>query len=276
MAYDQSKPFTYGIKDGTYKGKPTTASFYEHNGRLILDIKFAVWNEAEGRWFLKENGYEWEAQKRHWITNKEGGFNEAIIDGLKEWAKGWACTDISSFYWFQQANASGVPFGNLADIGEVELNFQTAADGSQTLWVHDPNRPRTTGRKAFTPEGAVTDQAAILAKWGAKAKAVFAAQPRKIAAVATPKPAPAPTARPAPAPVKTPPKGESEWAGFSQTADGAFAYFCSLLGEPYSSAKHDDAWFGIVDKAVPGKDPDQFTPQDVQNLFAAVKADFAD
>lgn len=75
--------------------------------------------------------------------------------------------------------------------------------------------------------------------------------------------------RPAAAPAQPKP-----WAEFPQTADGAFAYFCKKLGEPYSSAKHDDKWFAIYDKASNGKDPDEFDAADVQRLFQAVEDAF--
>ena len=61
------------------------------------------------------------------------------------------------------------------------------------------------------------------------------------------------------------------WAEFPQTADGAFQYFCSLLGEPYQGAKHDERWFALFDEAAQGKDPDQFTPEDVLRLFQAIR-----
>ena len=62
---------------------------------------------------------------------------------------------------------------------------------------------------------------------------------------------------------------------FPQTADGAFAYFSSLLGEPYQSAKHDGRWFDIFDAAANGKDPDELGEEDVQRLFAAVRDEMA-
>ena len=74
------------------------------------------------------------------------------------------------------------------------------------------------------------------------------------------------------------PAAPNPWAAFPQTADGAFTFFCSKLkarGEEYSSAKHDDEWFDIYDKAAQGKDPDEFTPQDIQTLFTCVDAAFA-
>ena len=63
---------------------------------------------------------------------------------------------------------------------------------------------------------------------------------------------------------------EASWEKFQQDANGAFAYFCSLLGEPYQSAKHDDAWFSIYDEVIDGKDPDEFTQDDVKRLFEAI------
>lgn len=290
MAYVQGQPFTYGIPDGNYKGRPTTASCFEKDGRLILDVKFAVKDPQSGEWYRKENGYEWEANKRHWLTSKDGAFNEATINGIKEWAKGWNPQSFDDFYWFQSPDANGVPFGNLAAIGEVDLNFQTDAQGNQTIWVHDPDRPRTGGRKAFVPDGANTDKAALVAKWGTRAKALFAATPKKVAAsapnagtmvpqdggvkpvpVSAPsRPASAPQA-PSRAPARAPaPAQTKSWEKFPQDANGAFAYFCSLLGEPYQSAKHDDAWFSIYDEVIDGKDPDEFTQDDVKRLFEAI------
>ena len=289
MAYVQGQPFTYGIPDGNYKGRPTTASCFEKDGRLILDVKFAVKDPQSGEWYRKENGYEWEANKRHWLTSKDGAFNEATINGIREWAKGWNPQSFDDFYWFQSPDANGVPFGNLAAIGEVDLNLQTDAQGNQTIWVHDPDRPRTGGRKAFVPDGANTDKAALVAKWGTRAKALFAATPKKVAASAPNagmmvpqdggvKPIPAaapsrPAARPAAAPARPAAKAPANpkpWEKFPQDANGAFAYFCSLLGEPYQSAKHDDAWFSIYDEVIDGKDPDEFTQDDVKRLFEAI------
>lgn len=269
MAYNPNQPFTYGIPDGTYVGKPTTASCFEKDGRLILDVNFAVKDPKTGAYYVKDNGYEWEAKKRHWLTSKDGGFNEATIEGLKEWAKGWNPQNFNDFWWFQNPDANGTPFGNLLAVGEVELNFQTDKQGNQQIWVHDPNRPKSGGRKAFVPDGGEADAAALAAKWGAKAKALFAATPKKVGAgapvQAAQKPVQAAPTRPAAAPAQPKP-----WAEFPQTADGAFAYFCKKLGEPYSSEKHDGQWFDIFDKAANGKDPDEFDAADVQRLFQAV------
>ena len=280
--------YSYGIPDGTYTGRPTTASCYEKDGRLILDVNFAVKDPNTGAWYKKDNGYDWEARKRHWLTSADGGFNEKTIDGLKEWAKGWQPRSLDDFWWFQNPDASGTPFGNLIAIGEVELNFDTDGQGNQTIWVHDPNRPKSGGRKAYVPEGASADRAAMMAKWGTRAKALFAATPKKVGtgtpAQAAPNPVQAATpAAPATAPSRpyapaqaaptrpaAAPAQQKTWAEFPQTADGAFAYFCSLLGEPYSSAKHDDKWFAVYDKASNGKDPDEFDAADVQRLFQAV------
>lgn len=149
MAYGNNQPFTYGIPDGTYRGRPVSASCFEKDGRLILDVRFCVTDPSTGEPYKKDNGYVWEANKRHWLTNADGGFNEATISGIKEWAKGWDPQTFDDFWWFQRPDANGTPFGNLAAIGEVELNFQLDGRGRQNLWVHDPNRARGTGRTAF-------------------------------------------------------------------------------------------------------------------------------
>ena len=307
MAYTQGQPFRYGIPDGTYTGRPTTASCFEKDGRLILDVNFAVKDPQSGELFKKDNGYEWEAKKRHWLSSKDGGFNEATITGIREWAKGWNPTSFDDFYWFQLPDANGVPFGNLAAIGEVELNFQTDNQGNQQIWVHDPNRPKAGGRKAFVPDGATTDKATLMAKWGTKAKALFAATPKKVATVAAPKAAqtapaasapsagvsapPAAPARPGAAPARpaaapAPVRHVAKPSDFPQDANGAFSFFCARLeehGEKYASAKHDGRWFEIYDSIAsnprdpqnPGKDPDELTQQEVENLFEAVDEAFA-
>ena len=285
--------YNYGIPDGTYTGRPTTASCYEKDGQLILDIRFAVKDPNSGQYYKKENGYDWEVLKRHWLTDKNGGaFHEKTISGLKEWAKGWDPRSFDDFYWFQSPDANGTPFGNLAAVGEVELNFQTDAQGTQSLWVHDPNRQRGGGRTAYVPDGANADRAQMMAKWGTRAKALFAATPKKVGAPAAAAPsagtmvpqdggvAPMPASAPsrpaapqapsrAPARAPAPPQGKA-WEKFPSNVDGAFAYFSSLLGEPYQSAKHDDAWFSIYDEASEGKDPDEFTQDDVKRLFEAI------
>jgi hypothetical protein len=290
MAYTPGQPFSYGIPDGTYRGRPTTASCYEKDGKLILDVNFAVIDPNTGDTYKKENGYDWEAKKRHWLTNKDGGFNEATINGLKEWTKGlWAPASFNDFFWFQQPDANGTPFGNLAAVGEVELNFQLDKQGNQQLWVHDPGRARGNGRTAYVPEGGMCDAAQLQAKWGAKAKALFAATPKKVgpAAPMAANPAPTPAAPVAPAnvpsaaparPADVPARPTAApaaamgkpWAAFPQSADGAFAYYCSILPEKYDSAKHDEKWFAIYDQVAGGKDPDQFNAADVQRLFQAV------
>lgn len=280
--------YSYGIPDGAYVGRPTTASCYEKDGRLILDVNFAVKDPNTGAWYKKDNGYDWEARKRHWLTSADGGFNEKTIEGLKEWAKGWQPRSLDDFWWFQNPDANGTPFGNLIAIGEVELNFATDGQGSQTIWVHDPDRPKSGGRKAYVPDGASSDRAAMMAKWGARAKALFAATPKKVGAgapaqaaqaapaasapsagVSAPHAAPtrpAASARPVEAPADAKP-----WASYPQTSDGAFDYFCSLLGEAYEGAKHDEKWFALFDAAAQGKDPDEFDAADVQRLFQTIK-----
>lgn len=282
--------YNYGIPDGTYTGKPTTASCYEKDGRLILDVNFAVKDPNTGAWYKKDNGYDWEARKRHWLTSADGGFNEKTIEGLKEWAKGWQPRSLDDFWWFQNPDANGTPFGNLIAIGEVELNFTTDGQGNQTIWVHDPDRPKSGGRKAYVPDGASADRAAMMAKWGTRAKALFAATPKKVGTGAPAQAAPKPTqavpaagggvvapSRPAAAPA-TPsrpaggaPAKADPWAEYPKTCDGAFAYFCSLLGEAYSGAKHDEKWFALFDAAAQGKDPDEFDAADVQRLFQTIK-----
>lgn len=83
---------------------------------------------------------------------------------------------------------------------------------------------------------------------------------------------PAAPARPA---ASTPPSGANpDWANYPQTCDGAFGYFCSKLGEPYSSAKHDERWFDIFDRAAEGKDPDEFDRADIERLFRCIDAAF--
>ena len=286
--------YNYGIPDGTYTGKPTTASCYEKDGRLILDVNFAVKDPNTGAWYKKDNGYDWEARKRHWLTSADGGFNEKTIEGLKEWAKGWQPRSLDDFWWFQNPDANGTPFGNLIAIGEVELNFQTDGQGNQQIWVHDPDRPKSGGRKAYVPDGASSDRAAMMAKWGTRAKALFAATPKKVGtgapAQAAPKPAQAASApaggvapsRPAAAPATPPrpaggaPAKADPWAEYPKTCDGAFAYFCSLLGEAYSGAKHDEKWFALFDAAAQGKDPDEFDAADVQRLFQTIKDGMAE
>ena len=299
MAYNPNQPFTYGIPDGTYVGKPTTASCFEKDGRLILDVNFAVKDPKTGAYYVKDNGYEWEAKKRHWLTSKDGGFNEATIEGLKEWAKGWNPQNFNDFWWFQNPDANGTPFGNLLAVGEVELNFQTDKQGNQQIWVHDPNRPKAGGRKAFVPDGGEADAAALAAKWGAKAKALFAATPKKVGAGAPVQAAqtapaasapsagvsapPAAPARPGAAPARpgaapAPVRHVAKPSDFPQDANGAFSFFCARLeehGEKYASAKHDGRWFEIFDSVANGQDPDLFTPQETESLFQAVEEAFA-
>ena len=286
MAYTPGQPFSYGIPDGKYRGRPTTASCFEKDGKLILDINFAVIDPQTGETYKKDNGYEWEAKKRHWLTNKDGGFNEATINGIKEWAPGWVPTTFAHFWWFQDPDENGVPFGNLKAIGEVELNFQIDKTGNQQLWVHALNRPKGSGRTAYVPEGGLSDVAQLQAKWGAKAKALFATTPKKVGAAVAPTQKPAggvaptvapvaPTVAPTrpmprPTPAAAPANEPKPWASFPQTADGAFAYYCSLLGEPYKSEKHDEKWFDLYDRTTEGKDPDQLSPADIQALFKAV------
>lgn len=274
---EYNTPFTYGIPDGVYTGTPTTASCYEKNGKLLLAVNFAVKDPKTGSYFKKENGYNWEAKRVFALTSADGNFNTKTIDGIKEWAKGWNPTTFNDFYWFQSPDEAGTPFGHLAEIGDVELNFSTGNDGSQTCWVHDPNRPK--GRTAYVPDGGVSDASALAAKWGAKAKAMFAASPKKVTAAPAAAPVAKPAAAPAPARPATPArpaaaptaKTVDDFAEYPKTCDGVFAYFCTRLGETYDPKKHDELWFSIMDEANGEKDPDQLSPADITHFFEVAR-----
>ena len=145
------------------------------------------------------------------------------------------------------------------------------------------------GRKAWTPPEANTDRAQMMAKWGTRAKALFAATPKKVAAgtsaQAATKPAQAapaagggvaPSRRAAAPAAPSRPAGGAQkkadpWTGYEKSCNGAFEYFCSLLGEPYSGPKHDEKWFELFDAAAVGKDPDEFTQMDIERLFLTIR-----
>lgn len=275
--------FSYNIPDGTYAGKAVAASCYEKDGKLRLDIKVCLVDPTTGQWMMnpEKPQYVREFKKVYFLTSKDGNLNERTIESLKEIAKGyWNPKSFDDFYWWQTA-VDGKPFANLEKIGELEFNLVTNEYG-QSMFIHDPARSGKAGgtRKAFVPDGAESDKAKLAAKWGGKARALFAASPRKMESA--PVAAPAPAAKPMTAPVSKPsrpampptpakPAAEHEpWADYPHTPDGCFKFFTDNLGEPYDGTKHDALWFECMDAVANGKDPDEYTDEDTTRLFKVV------
>lgn len=134
------------IADGTYAARPGAASVYEsEKGALVLALVVKI-----------ENGPE--LKSYHTLVNRDGSINTRTVDNLKAWS-GWNGVDP---FWFMENDLTGL------EVEVVIVNEPGFTDPSKLFpkvkWVNPPGG----GNKM--PESA--DRGAILAKYGAKFRAV--------------------------------------------------------------------------------------------------------
>jgi hypothetical protein len=258
------------IQDGTYAARPGAASVYEsEKGALVLALVVKI-----------ENGPE--LKSYHTLVNRDGSINTRTVDNLKAWS-GWNGVDP---FWFMENDLTGL------EVEVVIANEPGFTDPSKTFpkvkWVNPPGG----GNKM--PECA--DRGAILAKYGAKFRAVAGGVPA--GAVALPRvrnaeggarngavgpaaappvkpavPSDPPTTRPGGSPATMPARSGppvNRPAGATQAS--AWARLCAL-GVNLTQEQREEIWFAAVDAT--GMDQVDMTPAGWAQVQGAIEARFA-
>ena len=224
------------MENGTYKAHPVAgqaASIEEaKSGSLMLYVKFEV-----------ENGPT--LRSSHCLVNKEGVVMTNNLASLKKWS-GWDGLDP---YWFMENELSGI---------EVELVVENKPgynDATKMFpeikWVNAPG----SGGGLPLPEPA--DKKLVLAKFGAKFRALAGG---------------APAARKPPAPAAKPPPPAKPAAPAAKVATQTEAW--DLLNKVAAGEKSDAieaAWYKYVDAT--GMDQAEMTPEGWAQVVKAIQAD---
>jgi len=232
------------LENGTYPARPTGhVEVGDHaNGCLIVTMEFAL-----------EGGQKISAT--YWLTTKDGAVNTKAITSLKE-VFGWDGTDP---FWLVDNGDTLVDV--VVDLVVENETFQ-GNDGQEhtapkVKWV---NRAGGAGGAKI----ANSDRTALLAKYGAKLRAVsggVAIPPKK----ATQKPSAPPTQPPAPAPAKKmhPPSDMNAcWKAITD----------AMKDTP--RAEVEAKWFEII-KAVHGDKPQpKYTPEDWGAIMTTMRTMF--
>jgi hypothetical protein len=218
-----------------------------------------------------------EMKSYHTLVLADGTINTRTVDNLKAWS-GW---DGADPYWFMDQDLSGV------DVEVVIANEPGFTDKTKMFpkikWVNPPG-----GSNGGMPDAA--DRRAVLAKYGAKFRAVAGGTTVPTRAPAAPSPAPAPFPRPAvqqpdlprplhpvgPAampPTRPPavaPPVRPKTAGGTQAS--AWSRLCAL-GAQLTQEQREAIWFEAVDAT--GTDQADMTPEGWSQVTAAINAKFA-
>ena len=235
------------LQDGTYAARPLAASITESkNGNLMAVIKFKVADGPELTFYSV-------------IVKNDGTVNTRNIDDLKKWS-GW---DGADPYWLMDQDLTGI------DVELVVANEPSIADPSKTWptikWVNPPGG----GSGSALP--AAADRRAVMAKYGAKLRALAggtapaapaAARQAAPAVAAAPSAPPARPLTPAAPPARPAATQASAWAMLNEKAG------------PLPREQVEALWFGFVDAT--GMDQADMTPEGWAQVQAAIAAHFAD
>jgi len=234
------------MDDGTYAAKPGKAVVYESDGGalvLSLEIRFS---DGQGM------------PSYHTLVNKDGALNTRTIENLKAWS-GWDGLDP---FWFVEADLSAV---DIEVVIENEPGFKDATRlFPKVKWVNPPGGggsglPRESG-----------DRRTLLAKYGAKFRALAGgtppAQPVRAAAPQAPARPSAPPARPPIPAARQAPKPPA-------TQEACWNRLCELLGTSTQEQK-ESAWFAAVDTVGGGqRDQGDFGPDDWAALLTHIETE---
>lgn len=227
------------IENGNYAAKPTgLAVGGEHqNGCLIVSMEF----EMEGGAKISNT---------FWLTTKDGAMNTRTIQTLKE-VFGW---DGSDPFWFEDSlTLREIPVELVIENETFTGNDGVERTAPKVKWV---NAPGGAGGVKI----ANGDRKTLLAKYGAKLRAVSGGAP----APARSAPPAAKPAAPA-APAAEPSDMEACWNElFSRMM---------YTGKPGSKVKRsavEAKWFEILKELHGEKDPNEFTPAEWGAVLVAV------
>ena len=238
------------MENGTYAARPTGQVHVgdHNNGCLICNMQFA----------FADTG----AKITHtfWLTCLDGSINTKSIKTLKE-LFGWDGVDA---FWLEDHGAE------LAE-KDVELvveneTFIGKGDGQEHTslkikWVNPPGGG--VGGNAIEN----SDRKALMAKYGAKLRAVSGGTPAAKKAA----PAKAPTAT-APA-QKAPPAAKK--AGFATPSDVIVCW--KAISDAMADKPKEDLetqWFAILKDVCGDKDQGEYTPQEWGKVLAAIDKQF--
>jgi hypothetical protein len=249
------------IQPGTYAACATQAAVYDKpNGPLVLCLELAVRSDPPVR--LK--GYQS-------FTTKDGALNSRCIASLRECFPEWDGTDP---FWFKDADLASQ---ELSVVIEDEVSDRDGKTYSKVAWI---NPPGGRGGGAMPASG---NRAAILAKYGARFRALAGGVPAKPAAApaaAAPAPTPPGPACPAKleersgAPVEddggSEPGDEPEGGARTSDMQECWHAFCEAC--PHKDrATISKAWWATLKDTVPGKQQGDFTPEDWGRVMLAIE-----
>lgn len=237
------------MENGTYAARPTGQVHVgdHNNGCLICNMVFAF---ADGGATIAHT---------FWMTKKDGSINTRTIDTLKE-LFGW---DGADPFWLEEHGAE------LAEV-DVELvveneTFIGKGDGQEhtSLKIKWVNSPGGGGGNKIEN----SDRKALMAKYGAKLRAVSGGTtPAKKSA-----PAKTPAAS-APAP-KAPPAAKKSVA---TTPSDVIVCWKAISDAMKDKPKEDleTQWFAILKDVCGEKDQSEYTPQEWGKVLNAIKTQF--
>jgi hypothetical protein len=222
------------LENGTYPARPTgRVEVGEHaNGCLICAMEFAMEGGAT-------------ISNTFWITSKDGAVNTRNVETLKK-LFGWDGTDP---FWLAD-------HGNEMTETDVELVIENETfvgkDGkdhtnSKVKWVNAPGG-------GMAPQVANNDRKSLLAKYGAKLRAVSGGTPS-----AAPKKPTAPP--PAPAKKDSPPPKAPAKSGKVYDMNTCWKALTDAMADKPRAAI-EDQWFDVLKEVHGDKAQDDYTAED--------------
>lgn len=229
------------IAAGTYAARPTQAAVYENtNGTLVLCLDLEVRAEQPAR--LK--GYQS-------LTTKDGALNTRCLESLRQCFPDW---DGADPFWFEDADLTSY---ELSVVVEDEVSDRDGKTYNKVAWI---NPPGGRGGAAMPASG---NRSAILAKYGARFRALAGGTPAKAPA---PKAAPEADAPPAEGPAEPEPEGGPRVSDMA-ACWRKFAEACPQKDRP----SLNKAWWAVLKETVPGKQQGDFAPEDWGRVLDAIE-----
>lgn len=221
------------MEAGRYDAATTAATVYEKEGKLLLAVAFNVaGTELKSYWVLFQ---------------KDGTANTKVIQKIREWS-GWDGLDP---YWFVDHAEAGIPC-------EVTVEMEPGFKDQNRLYPKIKWVDRAGGDGGMPQQA---NRAAVLAKYGAKFRALAGPQPVGEA----PRP-PQPAPKPATPPVRAIPS-----AKVTHTQASCWEALQAKCPE-LSAEALTELWFRLIGE----KEQDAMTPEDWAQVSASIEAYSAD
>jgi hypothetical protein len=234
--------------EGNYAAKTKAATVYEKEGKLLLAVAFDVGGTEMKSYFV--------------LVQADGSLNTASIAKIREWS-GWDGIDP---YWFVEATPDGIEC-------EVVVKNETGFKDPTKMYPKIAWVNKAGGSGTALPDPANRNM--VIAKYGAKFRAVAGPQPIGTKPAVTPAVAPtvapvatAPTSGPAPRPAKRP-------APMPASENPVTLQECwEMMQKGFKGLNQDqmtEKWYGFVDAT--GMDQADMTPEGWQTVKSAIIAD---